>query len=230
MQILGEGLLQLFFPHLCASCGSDLLDPELPVCLKCMLDLPFTEFENLAENPVEKIFWGRVPLENASSHLYFNKDSNLQNLLHQLKYKGRNDLGVFLGASMGRALSKSTRFSSIDALVPLPLHASRERKRGYNQARVICEGISTVTGWPILDKVIHRTTATQTQTNRTRAERWQNMEGKFELKHPARIEGRHLLLIDDVITTGATLEACGQVLLEAKNASLSIASLAYALR
>ena len=226
----GESLLHLFFPHHCAACGSDLLEPDLPVCFKCTLELPYTDFEKLTDNPVEKTFWGRLPLEQACSHLYFSKDSLLQTLLHQLKYKGREDIGFHLGKSMGRALQASSRFQEIDALIPLPLHPKREQKRGYNQAAVICEGISEETGWPVFENAVARIQATSTQTNRNRIERWENMDGRFQIKEPALLQGKHLLLVDDVITTGATLEACGQVLINCPNVMLSIASLAFASR
>lgn len=230
LQLLGESLVHYLLPHVCACCGSDLPMQNRPICLQCSLELPCTAFENLPNNPVEKIFWGRLPLQNACSHFYFTKDSALQSLLHQLKYKGREDIGVYLGREMGEALSKSPRFAGIDALVPLPLHPSRERKRGYNQALLLCEGISEQTGWPVLKNSIKRKEATRTQTQMNRLERWENMEGMFEINKPESIQNLHLLLIDDVITTGATLEAAGAALLKVKGCQLTVASLAYALR
>lgn len=230
LQLLGESLVHYLLPHVCACCGSDLPMHNRPICLQCSLELPCTQFENLPDNPVEKIFWGRLPLQNGCSHFYFSKDSALQSLLHQLKYKGREDIGRYLGREMGQALFISPRFSGIDALLPLPLHPSRERKRGYNQALLLSEGISEQTGWPILKNSLHRKEATRTQTQMNRLERWENMEGMFEINNPESIQNLHLLLIDDVITTGATLEAAGTALLKVAGCQLSLASLAYALR
>jgi ComF family protein len=149
--------------------------------------------------------------------------------MHQLKYRNNPDLGIQLGRLMGEQLLASGRFPA-DALVPLPLFPARERKRGYNQAMLLCQGIRDATRLPILDKLITRPEHTETQTRKGRIARWKNMEGKFFLDNKSAAEGRHLLLIDDVITTGATLESCGNTLLEAGNVTLSVASLCYASR
>lgn len=154
----------------------------------------------------------------------------MQHLMHQLKYRGNKELGLYFGRLMGHALVKTNRFRFVDALVPLPLFPSKEKKRGYNQATVLCEGIAEVMEKPILKDVIIRTTHTDSQTKKNRVQRWQNMEGRFELARPEAIKGKHLLLIDDVITTGATLEACGAELLEAENTQLSIATLCFSSR
>lgn len=151
----------------------------------------------------------------------------LQHLMHRFKYKQEKELGMQLGEIMGRQLAVSGRFAP-DALVPLPLFPAREKKRGYNQAAVLCEGIAASLRVPVLTSAVIRPQATETQTRKNRVERWQNMEGRFVVSHPELIRGRHILLVDDVITTGATLEACGQALLEAGPASLSLASLCYA--
>lgn len=180
-----------------------------------------------ANNPVEKIFWGRIPVVAAASYLYFTKGSILQQLLHQLKYKGNKEVGYFLGRQMGTAFIQSNRFSQIDALIALPLYPSKERKRGYNQAAVLCEGFSAVTRIPFLNNMVVRTVSTETQTHKNRIERWQNMETRFELKSASALCNKRLLLIDDVVTTGATLEACGHELLKAGGAQLNIATLAY---
>ena len=220
-------LEHVFFPHICAGCGSDILDPSQLICLHCMDRLPQTRFHMHANNPVEKIFWGRLPLASVSSHYYFSKDSLLQHLMHDFKYNGKKELGEFFGRQMGNAFLQSNRFRFIDALVPLPLFARRERKRGYNQATVLCEGIAETMNLPLLKKVIQRNTHTETQTHKGRLERWKNIEGKFTLMDDAAIRNRHILLVDDVITTGATLEACGMELLRADGVKLSIATLAY---
>ncbi|WP_430894586.1 ComF family protein [Paraflavitalea sp. sgz302555] len=222
-----EGLMHLFFPNCCEGCGSELIQNRHKLCLSCWSQLPLTRFEWHPNNPVERIFWGRIPLLGASSHLYFTKESLLQHLMHQFKYKGAQELGLELGRSMGRSIQESNRFSNISGLIPLPLHPSRERKRGYNQARVLCEGLSEETGIPVFNNLIIRNTATITQTHKSRVERWQNMVGKFSIPNPRLLQNKDWLLVDDVITTGATLEACAAGILQVPGARLGIASLAY---
>jgi ComF family protein len=218
---------QLFFPHTCAGCGNDLITNNQFLCLHCIDQLPFTGFELHADNPVEKNFWGRVSIYHATSLLYFTKDSILQNLLHQFKYRGKKEIGFYFGKMMGNAILQSGRFQDIDALVPLPLFASKEKRRGYNQSTILCEGMAEVMQVPVLKNAVARTTATETQTHKDRIERWQNIKGKFELKDPQSLQNKHVFLVDDVVTTGATLEACVSELLQAKNIKVSIATLAY---
>lgn len=170
---------------------------------------------------------GRVAVENASAYAYFNKQSVMQNLLHQLKYKGKKEIGLYFGRRIGEALGSSGRYKGIDAVVPLPLFFKREKKRGYNQAAMIGEGIAEIMDLPVLNNVVTRKRNTETQTHKTRTERWENIEGKFELINKEEVEGKHVLLVDDVLTTGATLEACGSELLKARELKLSIATLAY---
>lgn len=173
------------------------------------------------------MFWGRLPLFAASAHYYFTKESMMQRLMHQLKYRGNKNVGLYLGRLMGAALAASNRFSDVDALIPLPLHSSKEHKRGYNQAAVICDGMATVMQIKVLNNVVMRPEETESQTRKGRVQRWQNMEGKFRLVDGAAIENKHVLLIDDVVTTGATLEACGRELLKATNVKLSVATLCF---
>jgi len=222
-----EALLHLAFPHVCEGCGTDNLQAEHLLCLRCLSSLPSTNFHMHANNPIEKIFWGRIPVTSATSQYYFTKESMMQHLMHQFKYKGNKEVGTYLGKLMGWALVESNRFSFIDALVPLPLHKSREHKRGYNQATILCEGISSVLNTPVLKNVVIRREQTETQTKKGRIQRWQNMAGKFELANPQAIKDKHVLLVDDVVTTGATLEACGQEILKAENVQLNIATLCF---
>ena len=225
-----ESLLHLVFPHVCAGCGSDSPEPQHELCLKCLSSLPQTNFHLFPSNPVEKIFWGRLPLASATALCYFSKESLMQHLMHQLKYRGNKELGFYLGRLMGQALASSNRFSFIDALIPLPLFPAKERKRGYNQASLLCEGMAEALQKPVLKNVVVRTSYTDTQTKKGRVERWQNMEGRFELIDPHAIEGKQLLLVDDVVTTGATLEACGREIIQARNVQLSIATLCFSSR
>lgn len=220
--------LHLLYPHVCSGCGSDLLEKGSQLCLTCIHDLPHTNFAALANNPVEKYFWGRIHLSAAYSQFYFSKTFLIQHLIHLLKYKGDTNIGFYLGEIMGKTMLGSSRFSSIDALVPLPLFADREHKRGYNQATIICNGISAVMNIPVLQGAVIRQYATETQTRKHRAERWDNVKDSFKVVKPAELNSKKLLLVDDVVTTGATLEACGHVITSVTNAELSIATLAYA--
>lgn len=224
---ISDSLLHLLFPHTCCGCGNDILSEDSVLCLRCLHSLPETAFAFRSGNPVEKIFRGRIAIEYATAHYYYNKDSLIQFLMQQFKYRQNRELGVQLGEIMGESLARAGDFA-IDALVPLPLFPAKERKRGYNQAMLICEGIASRLHIPIINDAVCRPEHTETQTKKGRIERWKNMEGRFVLSNPEIIRDRHVLLIDDVITTGATLEACGLELLKAKNLRLSIATLCCA--
>ncbi|MFT3682991.1 MAG: ComF family protein [Ferruginibacter sp.] len=206
---LTDGLFHLLYPHTCTGCGSDLLSKENMLCARCVASLPHTNYALHTGNPVEKTFWGRIPLAAASSQFFFAKESLVQHLIHQLKYKGNTDIGNYLGLIMGQTLLNSGRFTTIDALVPLPLYPDKERKRGYNQAAIICKGMSEVMNIPIISNNLLRKRFTETQTKKHRMERWENVEGSFVVKNEAALKGKHILLVDDVVTTGATLEASG---------------------
>lgn len=224
-----DSVLHLLFPHICTGCGSDILHGESVLCMRCIDAMPETNFELHPDNPVEKIFWGRLPLAGATAQFYFTKESLMQHLMHQFKYKGNKELGMQLGKIMGEQIKKSARFEA-DALVPLPLFAAKEKRRGYNQAAILCEGMAEAMNLPVLDRIISRPQYTETQTKKGRIERWKNMEGKFILSDADAIKNMHLLLVDDVVTTGATLEACGNELLKAENVRISIATLCIASR
>lgn len=224
-----DSFLHLLFPHVCTGCGNDILNEETVLCMRCIDAMPETNFDIHPNNPVEKLFWGRVPLVGATAQFYFTKESLMQHLMHQFKYKSNKELGLQLGKMMGEQLKKSGRFA-VDALIPLPLFPAKEKRRGYNQATLLCEGMAESMGIPVLNNVIIRPQHTETQTKKGRIERWKNMEGKFILSAPDAIRNKHLLLVDDVVTTGATFEACGNELLKAENVQLSLASLCVASR
>lgn len=226
---LFQDLCHIFFPHVCIGCGTDIISRSTTICARCLHTLPLTNFNAYTNNPTEKSFWGRLPLLHATSLCYFSKGSLTRHLLHQLKYNGNKEVGYFLGRLMGTSLLESTRFNNIQALIPLPLHPSKEKKRGYNQAKLLCEGMAELMQLPILNNAIKRTSFTETQTLKNRHERWQNMEDRFQLLEGADIAEKHILLVDDVITTGATLEACGNELLKGNGTKLSIATLAIAM-
>jgi len=223
-----EELVHLFYPHCCGGCGSDLIQKSIPVCPRCFLELPETGFAGLPGNPVEKIFYGRLPLSAAHSAYFFAKDSVIQRLVHRLKYKGDRAMGEFLGRQLGEALRESNRFGALDGIIPMPMFRSKEKQRGYNQAEVIAKGVAAVMGLPVMPHLLVRRRLTETQTRKHRTERWQNVEGSFVTPHPDHLSGKHLLLVDDVITTGASIEAAGRVMAVLPDVRLSVASVALA--
>jgi len=230
IQTLISDFRQLFFPHYCLGCGSDLLQPNEHLCLQCTTSLPHTGFANMHMNPVEQAFDGRVPFRFAFTEFYFAKGRIVQTLIHQLKYNGNKAIGQYLGMLIGTSLLLSPRISTPDMLIPLPMFAAKEFKRGYNQAAILCKGLADKTGIPLNTHAVARTRATETQTRKHRIERWLNVDGSFTITDSHSLEGKHILLVDDVITTGATLEACAQTILSIPGTSISFAAIAYASR
>ncbi len=223
-----ENFLNLFYPRVCNACGRPLFKNEEVICTRCLFRLPQTNFHLHKENPVAKIFWGRLPLESATSFLFFNKGGRVQHLIHRLKYKNKPETGIYLGRLMGFQLMDSPMFSGVEVIIPVPLHPKKERIRGYNQSEVIGKGLEQSMK-AVMDKDnLIRSVHTSSQTKKSRYSRWQNVKGIFEVRYPEKLQGKHLLLIDDVITTGATLESCAHTLLEVPGVKLSVASLAYA--
>ncbi len=209
-------------------CGSDLLPDHELLCLRCINDLPHTEFEKYPNNPIERIFIGRLPIVAATSGFYFSKGELVQNLIHDLKYKGNKDAGIYLSEMMGNSMVSTGRFKNIDYLIPLPLFAEKEYKRGFNQADIVCNGLSNMMNIPVLTKNVVRIRFTETQTKKHRTERWHNVFDSFKVTNESVLENKHILLVDDVITTGATLDACAQVINQIKGIKISIATLATA--
>ena len=222
-----DAFLHLFFPHLCAGCSSDLIDDEQLICSNCLHALPFTSFETIDNNPVEKLFWGRTSVAHACSIFYYIPENPLQKIIHHIKYKNNPMLGTYMGKIMGTRLEIFFANNCIDFMLPMPLHPKKEYARGYNQATVLCEGIHAVTGLQYFNDVLFRKIHTSTQTKKSRIERWENVSDVFEISDPSRIQEKHILLIDDVITTGASTEACANLLIKNKAARVSICSLAY---
>lgn len=218
--------VHLFFPHVCTGCGSDILDHHHQLCLRCLSELPVTNFFSQPGNPVEKRFYGRLPVRNAGAGYFFTKDSLLERLIYDLKYRGNKDIGFYLGQLLGKFIADNNRFSEVDTLLPLPLNPRREKKRGYNQATALCDGIASVWKKPVADKAVVRKVYTETQTRKGRIARWENMEGVFAIADASAIANRHILLVDDVVTTGASLEACGSEILKVPGTTLSLATLA----
>lgn len=223
-----DSLLNLFFPDLCAGCNEPLSRGEEILCIRCLFELPETGFHLLKDNPVAQIFTGRVPLNAATACYYFHKNAAIQHIIHRFKYHHRKDVAVYMGRKMGNMLRQSTDFSDVDTIIPIPLHAIKRQLRGYNQSDLLCRGIGEVMHAPVQYDGLRRIIPTETQTKKSRPERWQNVKDAFEVLHPEMISGKHLLLVDDVVTTGATLEACANVLLQIPLVKVSLAALAKA--
>lgn len=194
----------------------------------CIFKLPKTNFHKDKENPIAKIFWGRVSVESAASFYSFGKGGKVQHLIHQLKYKGKKEVGVSVGKLYGQELKASDNFNLIDIIVPVPLHKKKLRKRGYNQSQYFAEGLSQTMNVDTDCKSLFRALASETQTRKSRFNRWKNVESVFQLKDSISLIGKHILLVDDVITTGATLEACAHTLLQIPGVKISIVTIAYA--
>jgi len=221
-------LLKLFFPNNCLACGQALVRQEEVICLECNFKLPRTGFHLHEENPIARVFWGRVNMEAATSFLFFNKGGNVQQLIHNLKYRGKKSVGIYLGKLFGGALNESVLYASIDLIIPVPLHPKKQHQRGFNQSTVIAEGLSAAMKKPVVDDNLIRLVHTSSQTKKSRYKRWENVKDVFGIVRTYELEGKHILLVDDVLTTGATLEACAQKLLEIEDTKVSTVTLAYA--
>ncbi len=219
----------LIFPRICAACGNSLWRHEEGICRSCEFHLPKTNFHFGKENPVTRLFTGRVEIETGAAFLYFNKGSKVQRLVHQLKYKGRKDIGIFLGELYGQSLKYAPHFNSAGAIVPVPLHRKKYMQRGYNQSEQFAIGLAGAMGIPVQRHLLARTKATETQTRKSRFSRYQNVREIFAVNDPVSWTGQHLLLVDDVITTGATLEACIQALHGIPGVKVSVACIATAM-
>ena len=218
----------LLFPKNCEACGRALSRGEEVLCFDCLYELPRTHFCKELDNPILALFAGRIRVERATAMFSFQKGSKFRKLLHSLKYHHKPEIGVLLVKELGAEMLASGNFSDIDYIIPVPLHPNREKKRGYNQSERIAAGISAVTKIPVLTGVLVRNTDTKTQTKMNKDERWQNVSGKFVLTDSDVLKGKHVLLVDDVLTTGATTESCGIALLAVEGLKLSIAVLAKA--
>lgn len=225
-RFLGD-LLSLLFPNLCCGCGTHLNQGEEQLCITCIYRLPYTDHHFHADNIAARQLWGRLPCNAVMSLLYFGKGSRTQNIIHSLKYKGRHDLGIKLGNMIAEKLLMNPVYSDIDQIIPVPLHRSKTLKRGYNQSLCVAEGISAVLQIPVNVSSLLRSKRTGTQTKKSRYNRFENMQQVFSIVNSEAIHGKHILLVDDVMTTGATLEACGMALFEGKINKLSIATIAF---
>lgn len=220
--------VSLLFPQLCCACGESLVSGEALICTSCIYNLPYTNFHQQSDNIVAQQFWGRLPINNAYAMLYFTKGGKVQQLMHQFKYQNRPLIGNMLGQMAGRQLISSNAFKQVDAIIPVPLHKSKLRKRGYNQSECFAKGLAEVLKTPVITDNLVRKIKTETQTHKSRFERAKNMQHVFTLNNAGALAHQHILLVDDVVTTGATLEACSLALQIAPGIKLSIATIAYA--
>ncbi len=223
-----DAVIGLFYPRVCAACGGILMKDEDTVCLKCRFMLPKTGYELHAENPMAQIFYGRVRFHAVMSCFFFSKQGKVQHLLHELKYKGNKEAGVFLGQQMGMCFKKAPLYQGIDYIIPVPLHPKRQRERGYNQSEMIAQGIAEITGIPVGTHYLIRAVNTATQTKKSKEERYENVKDIFVLQHGEELAGKHVLLVDDVLTTGATLESCAHKLEMVPDITISAATAACA--
>ena len=215
-------LLDLAFPRLCLMCGKRLAPGERHVCAACLGSLARTNFHLLLDNPLEERFRGIVPVEHTAALFFYQKGNPSCDIIHRLKYGNRPGIGVYFGALLAREVAPSGFFQSVDLLIPVPLSRRRRRSRGYNQAERIACGVSQVTGIPVSEVHLIRLYDNPTQTRRNRQERLTNTEGLFEVEHPEQLQGKHILLIDDVLTTGATLRACAEALCARADVRISL--------
>ena len=223
-----KSLVNLLFPRVCAACGNILLEGEDSVCTTCRFLLPKTGYENNPDNPLAQMFYGQMPFNAVMAEFFFSKTGKVQHLIHGLKYHHCRENGIFLGQEIGKSLLKAPDYQGIDFIIPIPLHPKKEKLRGYNQSLVIAEGIHEIMNVPIAEKSLVRSVFTDTQTKKSREERYQNVKDIFELKKTEQLQGKHVLLVDDVLTTGATLMSAGKALLHAEGIKISVATVACA--
>lgn len=228
-------IIDLLFPRFCAMCGNRLMGEEEMVCMSCLLHLPRTDmWSNLYENEMAKMFWHRMPIEKSAALFYYQGHSWASNLIYQLKYQNRPEMGEFLGRIIAQEASAVSYFDDIDAILPIPLAKNRRKQRGYNQSEEIAKGIASLTGLPILVDVVGRIHFSESQTHKDRWERAENVENVFVLSENENmealhsLEGMHLLLIDDVCTTGATIVACAHALMKIPKVKFSVITIGYA--
>ena len=226
---LARGLLHLFYPQLCVACGADTPGGQVCFCLPCRTKLSPTEMHQHRENEFTERFWGRLRLEGGAAMYHFTRKSPIQRALHQLKYQNQPQVGVKIGREFGRVLLQSPVFRTVEGILPVPLHPRKERQRGYNQSAMLAQGLAEAMDLPVVTGALVRPLFTTTQTRKKRMERFENVGEVFAIRRSVDLRGRHLLLVDDILTTGATLESCGQLLLSVPGTTLSMATIAIAM-
>jgi len=225
---LFQDILHLVFPEFCAACEKPLYKNEKCICTRCLNELPKTGFSLDDHNAVAARFWGKTKIHSAFALYYFDKGEKVQKLLHQFKYKGKREIGLLCGEICGQQIEKSESSNNIDYIIPVPLHPSKQRVRGFNQSYSIAQGINNVLNKELLPETLIRKVATSSQTKKHRYSRYENMKDVFSINNPLQIKNKHILLVDDVITTGSTLTSCAELLIKETDVTISIASLAFA--
>ncbi|NCX94862.1 MAG: ComF family protein [Chitinophagia bacterium] len=224
-----NSIAYLFFPELCYGCNKPLIAQEDVLCVACEQAIPLTQYAHAEHNETSERLAGRIPLLYAYSLAYFTDNGIIQHLLHQLKYNNRKEIAHYLGKFAAKRIVDATWATPIHGIIPVPMHPAKEAARGYNQSVLIAEGIASVLNIPVYSNHLYRTRKTESQTKKTRAERAENIKDSFAVKNLIELSGKHLLLVDDVLTTGATLEACAIPLLSEKSIKISLATLAIAI-
>lgn len=228
LRSLAHDFLAFLFPEECRACAGELAMSEEVICSHCRIKLPYTNFHlSPTDNELQKVFWGRIPVQLAVAYLKFQEKSRVQRLLHQLKYKGQEEIGEVIGRWYGSNLKQENAFKAIDAVVPIPLHKSKLHQRGYNQVTGFAKEIAKALDVPVTEQALSKNKSSGTQTRKNRQARWEAMRELYVIKEADRIIGKHVLLVDDVVTTGATLEACAAALLKGGANAVSIAAIAY---
>ena len=222
-----KNIYELFYQELCLCCNEALNIQESIICIHCRHDLPLTNFTSEKENLIEKAFYGKTQIEAATALFYFFKKGTIQHLIHNLKYKNQQQVGTFLGNWLGCELTNNSRFSTIDVIIPVPLHKKKLKSRGYNQVTTFGNSLAQNMKVPFQENILSRISSTKTQTKKIRFNRWENVQELFFVENEKALENKHILLIDDIITTGATLEACSITFSPIKKVKLSIATMAY---
>lgn len=225
-----DDVISVFYPRTCMACGNTLFRHEETLCTYCLFHLPKTNFHKELDNPVSRIFWGRVGLSSAAAYYHFGKGGKVQHLIHQLKYKDHKEIGVYVGKQYGAELREEPFYSDIDTVIPVPLHLSKLRSRGYNQSEQFAIGLCSTMPAVLDVHALYRTFASETQTKKSRFNRWENVKEIFALRDEETLKGKHVLLVDDVITTGATIEACAAMLLKIPEVKVSVVALACAIK
>lgn len=220
-------ILDLFYPSVCVGCSNTLLSGEDLLCLECLFDMPFTRMHDLAYNTVEMRLYGRFEFTAATSLLFFMKNGKVQRMLHELKYLGGKEVGIYLGKQLAEALQASERFLGLEYVVPVPLHPRRQKERGYNQSEIIAEGMEEK-GFHIVPHALERLHNNASQTRKNMTERYKNVQQVFACARTDMLRGKKVLLLDDILTTGATLEACAKELLKVDGIELFVATIACA--
>nr|WP_321519446.1 ComF family protein [uncultured Bacteroides sp.] len=223
-----DSFFNILFPRSCVVCNGVLVKGEESICTMCNSRMPRTNYHLQAGNEVEQRFWGKVEIERATSYFFYTKGSDYRHILFKLKYHGYRELGEVMGRYMAKELLASGFFQEIDLIIPVPLHSKRKRSRGYNQSEWIASGLSHATGIPMDLDSLKRVVASNTQTRKSVFERWENVKDVFQVACPDNMQGKHILLVDDVLTTGATLLSCATILVDSSNVKISVITLAVA--